>query len=75
MHIQCIEVYELITKLELNSKQFNTHTHTHILWIRTVWNWIYEYAIYEIIWICEYEIIQFTYNYEYIHTYIHIYMN
>ena len=62
MHIQCIQVYELIKKLQLNSKKFNTHTHTHtciyiyiyILWIRTLWNWIYEYAIYEIIWICEY---------------------
>ena len=26
---------------------------------------------YEIIWICEYEIIQFTYNYEYIYIWIH----
>ena len=26
---------------------------------------------YEIIWICEYEIIQFTFNYEYIYTWIH----
>ena len=29
-HTTCIEVYELITKLYLHSKQFNTHTHTHI---------------------------------------------
>ena len=25
MHIQCIYVYELITKLQLNSKQFNMY--------------------------------------------------
>ena len=59
--------YELITKLYLHSKQFNMYIYIYKLWTKTLWNWIYEYAIYDIIWICEYEIIQFTYNYEYIY--------
>ena len=52
MHIQCIEVYELITKLYLHSKQFNMHIYIN-----------YELEHYEIEYIMRYEIIS-IYKYE-----------
>ena len=71
-----LEHYEIeyirICNMKLNMNMWIWNYTIYIkLWTRTLWNWIYEYAIYEIIWICEYEIIEFTYNYEYIYKWIH----
>ena len=60
MHIQCIQVYKLFTKLQLQNCIYirNNLTHTQIYIYYELEHYEIEYIMqYEIIWIYEYEII------------------